>query len=158
MQTDPEVRQRARRLMLAPQKEREEVVERYRAALELEGDPARGAQVFEQICSKCHLFNGIGHELGPDLETIRGRPAYLLLNDILMPNQSIAQTYEAYVSRTHHRRRHRPSKPHLDHPAPRRRRRRLNPAPKHQNHVRQRPLRHGRRPRRTNHPPNKWPT
>jgi len=100
MQEDPEVRQRARRLMLAPQKEREEVVERYRAALALEGDPARGAQVFEQICSKCHLFNGIGHEVGPDLETIRGRPAYLLLNDILMPNQSIAQTYEAYVIET----------------------------------------------------------
>ena len=100
MQEDPEVRQRARRLMLAPEKQREEVVEQYRAALRLEGNPARGAQVFEQVCSKCHLLNGIGHEVGPDLETIRGRPAYLLLNDILMPNQSIAQTYEAYVIET----------------------------------------------------------
>ncbi len=100
MQEDPEVRQRARRLMLAPEKQREEVVEQYRAALRLEGNPARGAQVFEQVCSKCHLLNGIGHEVGPDLETIRGRPTYLLLNDILMPNQSIAQTYEAYVIET----------------------------------------------------------
>ena len=100
MQTDPEVRERARRLMLAPQKQRKKVVEEYQAALELDGDSARGAQVFERVCSKCHLLNGIGHEVGPDLETIRGRPAYLLLNDILMPNQSIAQTYEAYVIET----------------------------------------------------------
>ena len=100
MQTDPKIRERARRLLLAPQKQREKVVEQYRAALELEGDSVRGAQVFERVCSKCHLLNGVGHEVGPDLETIRSRPAYLLLNDILMPNQSIAQTYEACVIET----------------------------------------------------------
>ena len=100
MQPDPKIRERARLLLLAPRKQREKVVEQYRAALELQGDQARGAQVFERVCSKCHLLNGVGHEVGPDLETIRGRPAYLLLNDILMPNQSIAQTYEAYVIET----------------------------------------------------------
>ena len=100
MQTDPKIRERARRLLLAPEKQREKVVEQYRAALKLEGDPARGAQVFERVCSKCHLLNGAGHEVGPDLETIRSRPAYLLLNDILMPNQSIAQTYEACIIET----------------------------------------------------------
>ena len=100
MQPDPKIRERARRLLLAPQKQREKIVEQYRTALELDGDRVRGAQVFERVCSKCHLLNGVGHEVGPDLETIRGRPAYLLLNDILMPNQSIAQTYESYVIET----------------------------------------------------------
>ena len=100
MQPDPKIRERARRLLLAPQKQREKVVEQYRTALELQGDRVRGAPVFERVCSKCHLLNGVGHDVGPDLETIRGRPGYLLLNDILMPNQSIAQTYESYVIET----------------------------------------------------------
>ena len=35
-----------------------------------------------------------------DLATVSGRPASALLGDILVPSQSIAQTYEAYVVET----------------------------------------------------------
>ena len=58
---------------------------------------ARGEQVFRNVCAKCHRFQGFGSEVGPDLGTVRNRPASLLLKDVLIPSQSIAQGYEAYV-------------------------------------------------------------
>jgi putative heme-binding domain-containing protein len=48
-------------------------------------------------------LNGIGHDVGPDLATIRNRPAELILPDIIMPNKSIAQNYESYIVETRSR-------------------------------------------------------
>jgi putative heme-binding domain-containing protein len=61
------------------------------------GDPARGEQVFAAACATCHATGGTGGDLGPDLATVRHRPPLLLLADILLPSQSIAQKYETYV-------------------------------------------------------------
>jgi putative heme-binding domain-containing protein len=100
MHEDPELRERARRLLTEPEQDRKAVLERYQAALHREGDPARGKQVFERACSKCHLLGGVGKDVGPDLATVQSRPASLLLVDILVPNKAIAQTFEAYVVET----------------------------------------------------------
>ena len=35
--------------------------------------------------------------MGPDLGTVRTRPALNLLHDILLPSESISQTYESYI-------------------------------------------------------------
>ena len=43
------------------------------------------------------MLDGVGTEVGPDLGTVRARPAAVLLSDILWPNRSIAAGYEAYV-------------------------------------------------------------
>jgi putative heme-binding domain-containing protein len=72
----------------------------YEAALQMKGDPQKGQQVFERVCSKCHKLSGLGHEVGPDLATVRNRPPQLILPDIIMPNKSIAQGYESYVIET----------------------------------------------------------
>jgi putative heme-binding domain-containing protein len=56
--------------------------------------------VFERVCAKCHRLYGLGHEVGPDLATVRNRPPQLILVDIIMPNRSIAQNYESYVIET----------------------------------------------------------
>ena len=101
MHRDSELRERARRALTSPDRDRGAIVERYRAAPRwLAGDASRGKKVFERVCEKCHLHNGEGSEVGPDLGTVRTRPAVNILNDILLPNQSIAQTYEAYVIET----------------------------------------------------------
>ncbi len=101
MHRDSELRERARRALTAPDRDRAAIVERYRAAqAQRPGDASRGREVFERVCEKCHLLNGAGADVGPDLGTVRTRPAISILNDILLPNQSITQTYEAYVIET----------------------------------------------------------
>ena len=100
MHKDPTLRERARRLLTQPEKDRKAVVDKYQAALGREGDADRGKQVFERACSKCHQLAGAGKEVGPDLATVQSRPASLLLVDILIPNKAIAQTFESYVVET----------------------------------------------------------
>jgi putative heme-binding domain-containing protein len=97
MHENPELRQIARALFEEKTGERAAVLMRYETALNLNGDATRGEQVFKNVCSKCHLKNGIGAEFGPDLGTVRNRAASLLLVDILMPSKSIEQQYETYV-------------------------------------------------------------
>ena len=94
---DESIRADAEKLLRAAPDEREQVVERYEPAVALDGDVERGRRVFEEVCSKCHTFNGVGKEVGPDLGEVQNRPPELLLADILMPNQSITQQYESYV-------------------------------------------------------------
>ncbi len=97
MHRDPGVRAEAHALLEEKTGEREKVLKRYEAALDGPADAKRGEQVFREICAKCHKFQGVGAEVGPDLGTVRNRPASLLLKDVLMPSLSIAQGYEAYV-------------------------------------------------------------
>jgi putative membrane-bound dehydrogenase-like protein len=100
MSRDPELRESARALLEQRAGEREKVLKRYEAALQMNGDAGRGRQVFERVCAKCHRLDGLGHEVGPDLATVRNRPPQLILVDIIMPNRSIAQNYESYVIET----------------------------------------------------------
>ena len=97
--THPDValRAEAEKLLRSEPGERARVVDRYEPAASMEGDPERGRAVFERVCSKCHIMNGVGKHVGPDLGEVRNRPPEVLLADILMPNQSIAQQYESYV-------------------------------------------------------------
>jgi putative heme-binding domain-containing protein len=97
MNPDARLREAARSLLGEKAGEREGVLKRYEAALDKTGDPERGRVVFERVCAKCHKLNGLGYDVGPDLATIRNRPAQLILPDIIMPNRSIAQNYESYV-------------------------------------------------------------
>ena len=100
MHHDAALRERARRLLTEPEQDRKAVVDRYQVALEREGDAARGKQIFERACSKCHRLAGVGVEVGPDLGTVQSRPASVVLIDILVPNKAIAQTFESYVVET----------------------------------------------------------
>jgi putative membrane-bound dehydrogenase-like protein len=94
----PAIRAAARAVLEEDPQKRVETVRRYAAALDLAGDPARGAQVFARACAACHrLGETAGGDLGPDLATVRHRPPVSLLADILVPSRSIAQHYETYV-------------------------------------------------------------
>ncbi len=97
MSDDPSIRAAARPLLEPSAGEREKVVKRYEAAFDRRADAARGREVFKSICVKCHRFAGLGVQVGPDLATVQNQPKQALLEDILMPNKTIAQGYEAYV-------------------------------------------------------------
>jgi putative heme-binding domain-containing protein len=100
MNDDPEVRALARPLLEQPPEEREKVLKRYESALDREGDPRRGREVFDRACAKCHRLDGHGAEVGPDLGSVRNRAPSLLLVDLLLPSNAIAQNYESYVVET----------------------------------------------------------
>jgi putative membrane-bound dehydrogenase-like protein len=100
MSRDAALREEARGLLEEKAGEREKVLRTYEAALQMKSDPQKGQQVFERVCAKCHKLNGVGHDVGPDLATVRNRPPQLILPDIIMPNKSIAQGYESYLIQT----------------------------------------------------------
>jgi putative heme-binding domain-containing protein len=81
----------------APATDRAEIIRRYDAALKLEGDPRRGAEVFERNCLTCHQRAGKGHRVGPDLASVAGRAKETLLSDILDPNREVAPDSMSFV-------------------------------------------------------------
>jgi putative membrane-bound dehydrogenase-like protein len=95
------VRVRARAVLGEVRDEdRARVVERHRAALDLRGDRARGAEVFRKACATCHRAAGEGHAVGPDIETVRDRDAESLLVQLLDPDREVAPAYVAYTAVT----------------------------------------------------------
>lgn len=95
------VREHVRSLLLTPPAAAAEKLEIYRKAAESEGDTHRGAEVFKKVCSRCHQLDGIGDShFGPDLATVRNKPREVLMRDILVPNNSIAQEYEVHIIQT----------------------------------------------------------
>jgi putative heme-binding domain-containing protein len=97
MHRDAAIREEARAILEEKPGERDDVLKRFDRALDLTGDPTRGEQAFRRVCAKCHRMNGAGSEVGPDLGTVRNRPASTLLADILLPSRSIAAGHEAYA-------------------------------------------------------------
>jgi len=97
MDRDPAVLDLARALFQQSPAQREQVLQQYQAALNLDGDARRGKEVFKRVCSKCHALDGVGVAVGPNLGTVRNHPASELLDDIILPSKSIEQGYETYV-------------------------------------------------------------
>ena len=76
--------------------DRQLVLDRYQAALQLQRDASRGQAVFERQCSKCHKLGGQGYEVGPDLLTARTRADETIVSDILDPSSQITVGYNTY--------------------------------------------------------------
>ncbi len=72
------------------------VLEKFRPALQLTGDAARGKVVFAQACMSCHKLDGVGLELGPDLRSVAQHDAEKLFNSILDPSAIIEPGFMAY--------------------------------------------------------------
>jgi putative membrane-bound dehydrogenase-like protein len=80
---------------------RAKVVQDYADALKLEGDIARGKQVFAKNCAACHRLEGVGHQVGADLlAALRNKDAHTLLIDILDPSREVDPRFLAYQVRT----------------------------------------------------------
>ena len=97
---DEEVRRRAEGLFGDLSDGREDLIERYESALSAQGEVPRGREIFRENCSRCHLLDGMGSEVGPDLLDVVRRPKKFFLAKILDPNRNIAPGYETYVIET----------------------------------------------------------
>ncbi len=95
---DSGVKSRASKLMQAAgSKRRGDVVDSYREALNLEGEVGRGKALFQKHCSGCHKVEGLGHEIGPNLATMKSRGAETILVNVLDPNREVNPQYLNYV-------------------------------------------------------------
>ncbi len=100
---DGQIRQRAQDLLAKRivQKDRQQVIERYRAALSAERDLQKGQTVFEKRCAKCHKIKGQGaYQVGPDLTAANNRADETLLTDILSPSARITAGFRSYTIAT----------------------------------------------------------
>ena len=93
----PAIRLRAEKLFSQTQSDRGKVVREYLAALPSPGDSGKGRELFRQQCALCHRSKGEGHEVGPDLGMVGGKPVEELLTAILDPNRTIESRYLAYA-------------------------------------------------------------
>ena len=94
------IRKRAAKLFSSTNSDRKRVVESCKAVAELEGDSAKGHELFTKNCSICHRLRGEGQSVGPDLGTVADKPVQELLVAILDPNQAVDPAYTAYTAVT----------------------------------------------------------
>jgi putative heme-binding domain-containing protein len=99
--SDASLQQRAVKVIgAATNANRDEVVRRFRPALELRGDLHRGKTVFQQRCQSCHRLGNEGFAVGPDLAGARGGGKEKLLTNILDPNREVPPNYFGYTVET----------------------------------------------------------
>lgn len=79
---------------------RQEVVAKYRDALSMQSDIDRGREHFKKHCSTCHRVENVGHEIGPNLATIKARGEETVLTAVLDPNREVNPQYINYVVST----------------------------------------------------------
>ena len=60
------------------------------------GDPGAGAIVFEDNCMECHMIQGEGEELGPDLSAISAKGLKFISEAIVEPSKQISEGFETF--------------------------------------------------------------
>lgn len=91
------VSQLAGKVFAATSSARGKVVESYRPALSLKGDPANGRQIFTATCAACHKRGPEGRDLGPDLLSVVEHPPEKILGNILDPSADIQPGFNSYT-------------------------------------------------------------
>jgi putative heme-binding domain-containing protein len=95
----PEISGRAVRLLGASSRaDRTALVAEYARKLpSLEGDVARGREVFRKTCAACHRLEQTGQDVGKNLAAAANQGESGLLQNILDPNREVDARYLAYV-------------------------------------------------------------
>lgn len=93
---NPDIRNRAQKLLAKSGGPNEALIKRFAAALPGKRDVAKGEQVFRDSCATCHQVRGIGFNVGPDLGAEFQRAEEAILKDILAPNDAITAGYTTY--------------------------------------------------------------
>ncbi|MEZ6056198.1 MAG: alpha/beta fold hydrolase, partial [Planctomycetaceae bacterium] len=76
---------------------RQKLVDSYRQALDLHGNPMIGKELFEKQCASCHRVGESGHAIGPNLTAAVTRGNDFLLTNILDPNREINPEFLNYT-------------------------------------------------------------
>ena len=77
--------------------DRAKVVAAYQKVLELDGDSARGKELFTKKCSICHRVGKIGHQVAPDLASVQNKSVADLIIAILDPNREAQPNFTNYT-------------------------------------------------------------
>jgi putative heme-binding domain-containing protein len=97
---DAKLRERAIQLGHAMHKDRQEILQQYQSALEMQGDAASGKKIFQKICANCHQLQGQGFAIGPNLAAMRNRGSEAVLSNVLMPNAEVNPQFINYIVTT----------------------------------------------------------
>ena len=81
---------------LAPDADRQQVLQAYASAGRMDGDAEAGRRLFTEHCSACHRIDGSGTDVGPDISDSRTKTPESLLVAILDPNAAIDAAYVRY--------------------------------------------------------------
>ena len=94
-----DVRDRAKKLLAGlATPERKKVVDQFRPALKLTGEPRRGRDIFQKAtCISCHRIGSLGNNIGPNIADTRTKTPEMLLVDILDPNAAIDANFISYI-------------------------------------------------------------
>ena len=96
-----ELRDRAKKLLAGDvDVNRAKVIADYQSVLEVPGDVAKGKLLFQQKCSNCHQIAGVGHVVGPNLQSVANKSLADLLIAILDPNREAQPNFATYVVET----------------------------------------------------------
>ncbi|WP_353483492.1 PVC-type heme-binding CxxCH protein [Haliscomenobacter sp.] len=93
---DEKVRNQARKVLAGNGLAREAVYASYQTALHQQGNASKGKMIYQRACQICHTLKGQGVAFGPDLGSVRNRRAESILQEIIIPNHSIADKYELW--------------------------------------------------------------
>jgi putative heme-binding domain-containing protein len=78
----------------AASEERQKLIDERHSAFNLaETSVIQGEQVFKQHCAICHLLDGQGALIGPQLDGVGGRGANRLMEDILDPSRNVDRAF-----------------------------------------------------------------
>ena len=80
--------------------DRAAVLAQYDEALAAPGSPEQGRKVFSRLCVQCHMLDGMGHAVGPDLSIVATKSPRYLLQEILDPNRNTDSRYLGYTALT----------------------------------------------------------
>jgi putative membrane-bound dehydrogenase-like protein len=95
--TDTKIRDRAEKLFKGAQlSKRKDVVDAYQKSLTLKGDAKNGKELFKKNCAACHRVEGVGEQIGADLNAIKDRGADFILLNILDPNREVLPKFITY--------------------------------------------------------------
>jgi len=75
---------------------RQDVIDAFMPALNLKANAAHGKKIYEERCFSCHRLGGEGHQLGPDLVTVKNTGKEKMLVNILDPNREVAPQFQAF--------------------------------------------------------------
>lgn len=80
--------------------DREAVVQGLLPVAKRSGNPERGREVYLANCLSCHVLNGEGGKIGPDLTGVGAKDRSEILIDILDPNRSVEANYRLWQATT----------------------------------------------------------
>ncbi|MBI3737022.1 c-type cytochrome [Candidatus Sumerlaeota bacterium] len=95
---DPEIAEKAKEVFEADALAQDSALfEKYKPALELKGDAAKGTEIHKNRCAQCHKVGGVGYDVGPNWASVKANPPDQILMNILYPNRSIQAGFTGYV-------------------------------------------------------------